>query len=75
MCEYTVSPSPPPPPVAASSGLDGYIKVWNLTSGEQLKSMDGGPVDVWTVAFSPDSQVLVELKAMCVCRRREEVTT
>lgn len=51
------SPSPLPP-VAASSGLDGYIKLWSLTSGEQLRSIDGGPVDVWTLAFSPDSKSL-----------------
>ena len=43
--------------VAASSGLDGYIKVWSLTSGDQIRSIDGGPVDVWTLAFSPDSKV------------------
>ena len=43
--------------VVASSGLDGYIKTWDLSSGEGLKSIDGGPVDVWTLAFSPDSQV------------------
>ena len=29
--------------VAASSGLDGYIKLWDLESGKLLKSIDGGP--------------------------------
>ena len=52
------SPLLPSPPVAASSGLDGYIKLWSLASGEQLRSIDGGPVDVWTLAFSPDSKSL-----------------
>ena len=29
--------------VAASSGLDGYIKLWDLETGKLLKSIDGGP--------------------------------
>jgi len=29
--------------VAASSGLDGYIKLWDLESGKLIKSIDGGP--------------------------------
>ena len=32
--------------VAASSGLDGYIKLWNLENGKPLKSIDGGPGNV-----------------------------
>ena len=41
---------PPTPPtffidfiVAASSGLDGYIKLWDLETGKLLRSIDGGP--------------------------------
>ena len=29
--------------VAASSGLDGFIKVWDLESGKLVKNIDGGP--------------------------------
>ncbi len=29
--------------VGASSGLDGYIKLWNIETGKLLKSIDGGP--------------------------------
>ena len=29
--------------VAASSGLDGLIKIWNLSTGQIMKSIDGGP--------------------------------
>lgn len=29
--------------VGASSGLDGYIKLWDMESGKLLKSIDGGP--------------------------------
>ena len=33
----------PDPLVAASSGLDGYIHLWDLESGKQIRSIDGGP--------------------------------
>uniref|UniRef100_A0A1A8C984 Superkiller complex protein 8 n=1 Tax=Nothobranchius kadleci TaxID=1051664 RepID=A0A1A8C984_NOTKA len=42
--------------IAASSSLDAHIRLWDLESGKQVKSMDAGPVDAWTVAFSPDSK-------------------
>ncbi|MBN3283247.1 WDR61 protein, partial [Polyodon spathula] len=42
--------------IAASSSLDAHIRLWDLDSGKQIKSMDAGPVDAWTVAFSPDSK-------------------
>ena len=29
--------------VGASSGLDGYIKLWDIETGKLLKSIDGGP--------------------------------
>ncbi|KAI1904052.1 hypothetical protein AGOR_G00001710 [Albula goreensis] len=43
--------------LAASSSLDANIRLWDLESGKQIKSMDAGPVDAWTVAFSrtPDT--------------------
>lgn len=31
------------PIVAASSGLDGFIHLWDLESGKQIRSIDGGP--------------------------------
>jgi WD repeat-containing protein 61 len=45
-------------PVAASSSLDSHIKLWDLESGKQYKSIDAGPVDAWTICFSPDSRFL-----------------
>lgn len=33
--------------VAASSGLDGLIKIWNLTTGQMVKSIDGGPGELF----------------------------
>lgn len=45
-------------PIAASSSLDAHIRLWDLDNGKQIKSIDAGPVDAWTLAFSPDSQYL-----------------
>uniref|UniRef100_A0A3B3SPN3 Superkiller complex protein 8 n=1 Tax=Paramormyrops kingsleyae TaxID=1676925 RepID=A0A3B3SPN3_9TELE len=44
--------------IAASSSLDAHIRLWELDTGKQIKSMDAGPVDAWTVAFSPDSKYI-----------------
>eukprot|EP00116_Pleurobrachia_bachei_P000835 sb/3461097/ len=44
--------------VAASSSLDSTIKLWDLDSSKQIKSIDAGPVDCWSVAFSPDGQYI-----------------
>ena len=42
-CDFTIMVVCSSVPVAASSGLDGYIKLWNLEDGKLLKSIDGGP--------------------------------
>lgn len=44
--------------VAASSSLDSHIRFWNLETGSQVKSIDAGPVDAWTVCYSPDSKLV-----------------
>lgn len=44
--------------IAASNSLDSHIRLWNLNTGELLQSIDAGPVNAWTVAFSPDSQFI-----------------
>lgn len=43
----------------ASSSLDSSLKLWDLLSGEKLTSIDVGPVDIWTVVFSPDDKFVV----------------
>lgn len=45
-------------PITASSSLDAHICLWDLEYGKQMKSIDAGWVDAWTLAFSPDSQYL-----------------
>ena len=44
--------------IAASNSLDSHIRLWNLESGEQVQAIDAGPVNAWTVAFSPDSDFI-----------------
>ncbi|GIY87790.1 WD repeat-containing protein 61 [Caerostris darwini] len=44
--------------IAASSSLDSHIRLWDLHTGQQLKSIDAGPVDAWTVTFSPDTKYI-----------------
>lgn len=43
----------------ASSSLDSSLRIWDVSSGEQLISMETGPVDVWTVVFSPDDKHVI----------------
>ena len=42
----------------ASGGDDGTIRLWNPTTGEQLRQLTGHTNSVWSVAFSPDGQQL-----------------
>ncbi len=39
----------------ASSSADASIRTWDLCSGEALQQFDSGPMDAWTVAFSPQT--------------------
>ena len=43
--------------IAATHSPDAHI-LWQLEKSKQIKSIDAGPVDAWTLAFSPDSQYL-----------------
>jgi len=43
----------------ASSSLDSSLKLWDLQSGDKLSSIEVGPVDIWTVVFSPDDKFIV----------------
>ena len=42
----------------ASSSLDSHIRIWDVESGAQLRPIDAGPVDAWTITFSPDSKFI-----------------
>ncbi|MBC1220030.1 serine/threonine protein kinase [Nostoc sp. UCD121] len=41
-----------------SASDDKTIKLWNLTSGEEIQTLEGHSNWIWTVAFSPDSKTL-----------------
>lgn len=42
--------------ILASSGLDGVIKLWDLSTGTELRSKQSGPGT--SIAFSPDGRFL-----------------
>lgn len=35
------------------------MRIWDLESGEKTTTVDVGPVDLWTVAFSPDDKYII----------------
>jgi len=35
------------------------LKLWDLHSGDKLLSIEVGPVDIWTLVFSPDDKFIV----------------
>jgi WD repeat-containing protein 61 len=45
--------------VVVSSSLDSSIRLWDINTGERVSTIESGPVDVWTVAFSPDARHII----------------
>jgi WD40 repeat protein/serine/threonine protein kinase len=45
--------------ILASGSKDKTIKIWNLATGNLIRSFDGDSSAIWSVAFSSDSQQLV----------------
>lgn len=43
----------------ASSSLDSGLCIWRTDSGQLLNQTALGPVDLWTVAFSPDDKYVI----------------
>lgn len=43
----------------ASSSLDSGLCIWKTETGQLLNQAAFGPVDLWTVAFSPDNKYIV----------------
>lgn len=35
------------------------MRIWDLEKGEKIANVDVGPVDLWTVAFSPDDKYII----------------
>lgn len=45
--------------VIATSSLDSFVRIWELQSGEKRQTIEAGPVDVWSVRFTPDSKYII----------------
>lgn len=45
--------------IIASSALDATLMLWNTTTGEKIKTFSIGPVELWTIAFSPDDNYII----------------
>lgn len=43
----------------ASSSLDSNLCLWDSQTGEQLNKITMGPVDLWTIAFSPCNKYVI----------------
>lgn len=43
----------------ASSSLDSGLCIWKTETGQMLNQAALGPVDLWTVAFSPDDKYVI----------------
>ncbi|MEH1859474.1 MAG: serine/threonine-protein kinase [Nostoc sp.] len=41
-----------------SASDDKTIKLWNLTDGQEIRTLEGHSNWIWTIAFSPDSKIL-----------------
>jgi WD40 repeat protein len=41
-----------------SGGADWTVRLWNATSGQELRALQGHTNPVWSVAFSPDGAQL-----------------
>lgn len=45
--------------IVASSALDASLMLWKTTTGERIKTFSIGPVELWTIAFSPDDNYII----------------
>lgn len=45
--------------IVASSALDATLMLWRTATGEKIKTFSIGPVELWTIAFSPDDNYII----------------
>lgn len=43
----------------ATSSLDSFIRIWELQSGIKKQTIEAGPVDVWSLMFTPDAKHVI----------------
>jgi hypothetical protein len=47
--------------------MDSHIRVWNTDNGALLRDIDCGPLECWTLAYSPEGRFLAAgSQAVCV---------
>lgn len=39
--------------------MDSSLFIWDVITGEKIGNIDVGPVDIWTIAFSPDDKFII----------------
>ena len=44
--------------LAASAALDSHVRILDLAKGTELRTIDAGPIEAWTVAMSADGKLL-----------------
>ena len=44
--------------LAVSSSLDSHIRIWNVEKGNEVSTIDAGPIEAWTVAVSADGSTI-----------------
>ncbi len=45
--------------MCASSSLDSVLILWDMRTGSKIKSIMVGPIELWTIAFSPDDNYII----------------
>ncbi len=56
-----------------SSSTDCYIRVWDVETGEQMTTIDAGPMDAWLVRFSPDGHRIVTGQSIALLSSGQKV--
>jgi WD40 repeat protein len=58
-CDLEPSAQGIPVPLLATGSQDCTIRLWNIASGQCVKTLKGHPNGVWSVAFHPSGDLLV----------------
>lgn len=58
----------------ASAGADNNIKLWNIKTGELLRTLVGHELPVWTISYSADGKFLASVGQESVIRVWESAT-
>ena len=45
--------------ILATGSQDSCIRLWNIESGERVKTLEGHRAPIWSLMYSPDGKTLV----------------